>query len=73
MQQRLGARPVRGDREDAAMTTVTERGRTVVYVPAFLVPLSRPFFKESMPERGGVLRVVGKRWGPILRGPFGIY
>lgn len=55
------------------MTIRNEAGRTVVYVSTTVLALLRPFFKASMPERGGVLRVVGKRWGPVVRGPFGVY
>jgi hypothetical protein len=50
-----------------------EKGKRVVYVPGPLVPPLRLFFKDSMPERGGILRVGGKRFGPIVRGPYGIF
>lgn len=55
------------------MSTTAQAGRTVLHVPGMLLPLLRPFFVYSMPERGGILRVGGKRWGPIVRGPFGVF
>lgn len=55
------------------MYTVREYGRDVVVLSPILVRLAAPLFKKSMPHRGRILRLVGKRRGPVIRDYHGLY
>jgi hypothetical protein len=37
------------------------------YVPRYWLVLTRPFLRYSEARRAYVLRIVGRKWGPVLR------
>lgn len=53
--------------------TLREYGRTVVVLPLWLVKALSPVFGPSLPHRGRVLRLVGRRRGPVLRSTYGLW
>lgn len=46
---------------------------TVWVVPAWVLALSRPLFRPSLPHRGRILRLAPRRLGPVVRDVYGRY
>ncbi len=42
-------------------------------VPRWVIPISTPIFRPSLPHRGRVLRFGLHRVGPVVRDHFGTY